>query len=40
MGFVVDELKLTTISSVVQMINLFVVVNEYYNKIDSKELSA
>jgi len=42
-GFVVEELKLTTISYIAFMMNfnIFVVVDdEYYNNIDSKKVSA
>ena len=42
MGFVVEELKLMTISYIALMMNfhIFVVVDEYYNNINSKKASA
>jgi hypothetical protein len=41
-GFVVEELKLMTISytALMMKINIFVVVDEYYNNINSKKASA
>jgi hypothetical protein len=40
-GFVVEELKLTTISYIALMMNfnILVVVEEYYNNINSKKVS-
>jgi hypothetical protein len=42
LGFVVEELKLTTIPSIAMLSNftVVVVVNEDYNKIKSKKVSA
>jgi hypothetical protein len=41
-GFVVEELKLMTISYIALMMNfnIFVVVDKYYNNINSKKVSA